>query len=202
MTSPTYRLRREPPAPLVRPVLDAAQQAVVDHAAGPLLVLAGPGTGKTTTLVEAVVARVERGRRRLRPEQVLVLTFSRKAADELRARITARLGRTVTEPSAWTFHSFCHALVRRYATGPGLEMPRLLSGPEREVRIRELLRGNADGDGTRWPPSVVPALRTRGLALEVADLLDRARERGLDGPPLAAMGETADRPDWVAAGQF
>jgi superfamily I DNA/RNA helicase/RecB family exonuclease len=196
---PTYRLLRAAPPPVVAPRLDAVQQAVVDHAGGPLLVLAGPGTGKTTTLVEAVVARVERG---LAPEQALVLTFSRKAADELRARITARLGRTVTEPSAWTFHSFCHALVRRYATGPDLAMPRLLSGPEREVRIRELLRGNADGDGTRWPPSVVPALRTRGLALEVADLLDRARERGLDGPGLSALGEAAGRPEWVAAGHF
>ncbi len=197
--SPTYRLLRAAPAPVAAPVLDDAQRAVVDHPHGPLLVLAGPGTGKTTTLVEAVVARVERG---LAPERVLVLTFSRKAADELRARVTARLGRTVTEPSAWTFHAFCHALVRRYATAPGLEMPRLLSGPEREVRIRELLLGNADGDGTRWPASVVPALRTRGLAHEVADLLDRARERGLDGPALSALGDADARPEWSAAGRF
>jgi hypothetical protein len=90
-----YRLVRAAPPPVVAPALDDAQRAVVDHAGGPLLVLAGPGTGKTTTLVEAVVARVERG---LAPEQVLVLTFSRKAAEELRGRITARLGRTVTSP--------------------------------------------------------------------------------------------------------
>src|SRR5688572_33427364 len=109
MSTATYRLVRAPAPPPFVPDLDDEQDRVVTHAAGPLLVLAGPGTGKTTTLVEAVVNRVDRG---LAPEQVLVLTFSRKAADELRARITARLGRTVTEPSAWTFHSFCHALVR------------------------------------------------------------------------------------------
>ena len=55
--------------------------------------LAGPGTGKTTTMVEAIVDLVER--RGVRPEQVLALTFSRKAAEQLRDRVTARLGRTL-----------------------------------------------------------------------------------------------------------
>ncbi|MCY7373141.1 MAG: AAA family ATPase, partial [Spirochaetaceae bacterium] len=57
MSSPplSYRLVRPTPVPVAVPVLDAAQQAVVDHRDGPLLVLAGPGTGKTTTVVEAVV---------------------------------------------------------------------------------------------------------------------------------------------------
>ena len=63
------------------PRLDDSQRRVVEHPGGPLLVLAGPGTGKTTTLVEAVVDRIER--RGLSPEQVLVLTFSRKAAEIL-----------------------------------------------------------------------------------------------------------------------
>jgi superfamily I DNA/RNA helicase/RecB family exonuclease len=196
MTS--YRLLRAAPPPAPVPVLDAAQQAVVDHAGGPLLVLAGPGTGKTTTLVEAVAERVRRG---LTPEQVLVLTFSRKAADELRGRITRRLGGTVRSPSAYTFHAFCHALVRAY-TDPSLAPLRLLSGPERDSRIRDLLAGNADGEGTAWPDTVRPALGTRGLAREVADVIDRARERGLDGPGLTALGEAYGRPGWVAAGRF
>src|SRR6186997_1836377 len=92
----TYTLRRAPHAAVPVPVLDHSQQAVVDHPGGPLLVLAGPGTGKTATLVEAVVQRVDR--RGLLPDQVLVLTFSRKAAEELRDRITLRLGRTTTTP--------------------------------------------------------------------------------------------------------
>ncbi|MGH3934685.1 MAG: UvrD-helicase domain-containing protein, partial [Pseudonocardiaceae bacterium] len=79
----SYRLVRRQRA-LDAPELDPSQREVVDHAGGPLLVLAGPGTGKTTTLVEAVVDRVEH--RGLSPEQVLVLTFSRKAAEELRDR--------------------------------------------------------------------------------------------------------------------
>ena len=69
--------RRAQPTPLP-PALDTDQQRVVDHPGGPLLVLAGPGTGKTTTLVEAIVDRIER--RGADPSQVLALTFSRKAA--------------------------------------------------------------------------------------------------------------------------
>ncbi len=195
--TPRYRLDRTPPSVPVPPRLDPAQQAVVDHPGGPLLVLAGPGTGKTTTLVEAVVERVRRG---CSPEQVLVLTFSRRAADELRRRITGRLGRTVSSPSAWTFHSWCLALVSAFG---GSAVPRLLSGPERLVRIRELLGGSAEGLGTtRWPPELHPALGTRGMAREVADLLDRVRERGLEPADLRRIAVASGRAEWASAAQF
>jgi len=198
----SYRLVRHAVAAPDPPALDAEQQSVVAHAAGPLLVLAGPGTGKTTTLVEAVAARVAAG---ADPDRVLVLTFSRKAADELRERIAARLGRTVAEPAAYTFHGFCHAVVRAWGQ-PGADRlggPRLLSGAERELRVRELLAGNAAGEGTtRWPSELAPALRLRGFAREVADLLDRARERGLSAADLRRLGDAHDRPAWVAAGDF
>ena len=108
-----YRLIHEVAEPRPAPLLDDAQRAVVDHPGGPLLVLAGPGTGKTTTLVESVVDRIER--RGATPDSILVLTFSRKAAADLRTRIAARLGRTVVTPVAMTFHAFCYALVRRFA---------------------------------------------------------------------------------------
>src|SRR5258705_11630371 len=75
--TPTYRLLRQTAPPVAAPVLDAAQQAVVDHERGPLLVLAGPGTGKTTTLVEAVLPRRAP---RLPPAPVVLLTLPRQAA--------------------------------------------------------------------------------------------------------------------------
>ena len=109
---PTYRLVR-PRVVATAPTLDDEQQRVVDHPGGPLLVLAGPGTGKTTTLVEAIVDRIERGD--ARPDQVLALTFSRKTAEQLRDRVTARLGRTMATGLASTFHSFAYSLVRRYS---------------------------------------------------------------------------------------
>src|SRR5258708_31365025 len=98
-----YRLVREQAAAPVAPALDDAQQRVVDHKGGPLLVLAGPGTGKTTTIVAAVAERIER--RGIDPSRILVLTFSRKAAGELRDRIPARRARTTSAPPPLTLPS-------------------------------------------------------------------------------------------------
>ena len=179
-------LRRRPPRRAAPPVLDAAQQRVVAHPGGPLLVLAGPGTGKTTTLVEAVVDRIER--RGLAPEQVLVLTFSRKAAHELRERVTARLGRTTRGALAMTFHSYAYALLRRELAAAGGPPLRLLSGPEQDLEVARLLAGElADGavsGSSRWPeraaPGAAPA-RVPARAARPAPARPGARCRR-DGP--------------------
>ncbi len=198
--APAYRLVRRPvpTAPAAR--LDQAQQAVVDHAGGPLLVLAGPGTGKTTTIVAAVADRIER--RGIDPERVLVLTFSRKAAAELRERITARLRRTTREPLAMTFHSYAYALARREFVLAGDEPPRLLSAPEQLLEVRRMLHGEARDGGAGWPAALRAGLATRGFAEEVRDLLLRAAERGLDGHGLRQLGQLRGRDDWVAAAAF
>ena len=198
--APAYRLVRRPLPGATAPRLDEAQQQVVDHAGGPLLVLAGPGTGKTTTIVAAVADRIER--RGIDPERVLVLTFSRKAAAELRERITARLRRTTREPLAMTFHSYAYALARREFVLAGDEPPRLLSAPEQLLEVRRMLRGEAQDGGVRWPVRLRPALATRGFAEEVRDLLLRAAERGLDGRGLRQLGLERGRDDWVAASAF
>src|SRR5712691_10519051 len=208
--APAYRLVRRPLAGAgaagqagqagQAPRLDQAQQQVVDHAGGPLLVLAGPGTGKTTTIVAAVADRIER--RGISPERVLVLTFSRKAASELRERITARLHRTTREPLALTFHSYAYSLVRREFVLAGDQPPRLLSAPEQLLEIRRLLRGEIADGATRWPERLWPALPTRGFAEELRDVLMRAAERGLDGKALRRLGRAAKRDDWAAAGEF
>ncbi len=181
------------------PVLDEHQQRVVDHPGGPLLVLAGPGTGKTTTLVEAIVDRIER--RGAAPEQVLALTFSRKSAEQLRDRVTARLGRTMTTQLSSTFHSFAYGLVRRYAPAELYEGPlRLLSAPEQDVVLRELLTDHPES--VTWPQRFHRALGTRGFAHEVQAVLGRAREKGLDGHALRELGEAEDIAEYVAAGLF
>jgi superfamily I DNA/RNA helicase/RecB family exonuclease len=192
---PDYQLVRGDRPEVAVPVLDAAQRQVVEHRGGPLLVLAGPGTGKTTTLVETAVARVEAG---VPVEQILMLTFSRRAAGELRDRVTARLGRTVREPVARTLHSYAFGVLRMANVGQGLPAPRLLSGPEQDVTVRELLEEAA----ARWPAELRPALRTRAFAGELRDLMMRAVERGMDGPALVRLGRTRKRADWVAAGEF
>ena len=161
--------------------------------------LAGPGTGKTTTIVETVVDRIER--RGVDPERVLVLTFSRKAAGELRERITGRLRRTTRTPLALTFHSYAYALLRREAVLAGQPPPRLLTGPEQLLEIRRLLHGELEGGALQWPEALREALKTRGFAEELRDLLSRAGERGLDGEGLAALGHRYGRADWIAAGR-
>ncbi|MCX4234313.1 UvrD-helicase domain-containing protein [Streptomyces ortus] len=203
-TRGAYRLVRTPPVRVAPPVLDAAQRAAVDHEGGPLLVLAGPGTGKTTTLVESVAARIARG---TDPERVLVLTFSRKAAVELRDRMALRMG-AARAPQATTFHSFCYALVRAHQdTDLFVEPMRLLSGPEQDVAVRELLAGQPGLERlglahVRWPDELRACLTTRGFADEVRAVLARSRELGLGPDALQTFARRIGRPDWLAASAF
>ncbi|GAA3296742.1 hypothetical protein GCM10020295_27400 [Streptomyces cinereospinus] len=177
---------------------------MVDHGAGPLLVLAGPGTGKTTTLVESVAARIARG---ADPERILVLTFSRKAAVELRDRMALRVG-AARAPRATTFHSYCYALVRAQQDSALFVEPlRLLSGPEQDVAVRELLAGQPDLERlglahVRWPDELRACLTTRGFADEVRAVLARSRELGLGPDALDAFAGRIGRPDWRAAAAF
>ncbi|WP_419183838.1 ATP-dependent helicase, partial [Streptomyces albidus (ex Kaewkla and Franco 2022)] len=188
--------------------MDAQQRDVVDHSAGPLLVLAGPGTGKTTTLTEAVAERVRAGGD---PERILVLTFSRKAAVELRDRMAARMAGgadRVPAPQATTFHSYCYALVRAHQDADLFSEPlRLLSGPEQDLYIRELLEGQlaleAEGRSrTGWPDELRACLTTRGFADEVRAVLARSRELGLGPDALSTFARSTGRPDWGAAAGF
>ncbi|HEX5512478.1 MAG TPA: ATP-dependent DNA helicase [Actinomycetales bacterium] len=211
MTTPDEPFRLVRPSAAGRPgspsghggVLDPTQRRVVEHrrGQGPLVVLGAPGTGKTTVLVESVVARVDRDG--VDPARVLVLGPSRRAAAALRDRVTAALARTVTEPLARTPHSFAFALLRRAAVLSGDPPPRLISGPEQDRILADLLAGHAEGVGRRpdWPTSVAPALGLRGFRDELRDLMMRALERGLTPEDLSGLGKETDRPEWVAAAQ-
>jgi superfamily I DNA/RNA helicase/RecB family exonuclease len=204
--APRYRLVRARAAATVAPHLDSAQQAVVAHRAGPLLVLGGPGTGKTTALVESVAARVAEG---VAPDQILVLTFGRRAANTLRDRLEARIGRgvsqsngrsTMAEPVVRTFPAYAFGLLRIAAAARGEPPPRLLTGAEQDAVIRDML--GAPDAARRWPPGLKRAVRTRAFAAELRDLLLRAAERGIGPRTLADLGRTYQRPDWVAAADF
>ncbi|HQR28542.1 MAG TPA: ATP-dependent helicase, partial [Nocardioides sp.] len=197
-TGPAYRLVRPRPAQHRPVALDDDQLRVADHAGGPLLVLAGPGTGKTTTLVEAIARRLEEG---VAPESVLALTFSRKAAEQLRDRVTARVGRTMSTSLSSTFHSFAFALVRRYSPVGLYDQPlRLLSAAEQDVVLQQIL--TAAQESVVWPEPVRGALGTRGFAGEVAQVLARAQEKGLGFDALRRVGEAEALPELVAAAAF
>ncbi|HUP99398.1 MAG TPA: ATP-dependent DNA helicase [Aeromicrobium sp.] len=197
-----YVLTRPSAAPRSAPTLDASQRAVLDHFAlgpgGPLQVLAGPGAGKTTTIVELVVDRVETGG--LQPDEILVLTFSRKAAQDIRARIARRLARTIATTPAMTFHSFAYALLRAEQPADAFAQPlRLLSAPEFDAAIAEVLGGS---NPMRWPANLRDALNTRGMATELRSFLASARAHGMDSLDVERVAASADRDDWLAAGQF
>ncbi|HEU4424262.1 MAG TPA: ATP-dependent helicase, partial [Pilimelia sp.] len=214
---PAYRLVRRPgaTAPPLRD--DPLQRHVIGHTDGPLLVLGGPGTGKTTVLVEAVAARVAEG---TDPERILVLAFSRRSATALRRRIEARIAGRITsdgeggvrvmhEPLVRTFHAYAFGLLRRAAAERGEPSPRLLTGPEQDLIIRELLRvagedpdPDAEPDPVAWPGELRPALRTRAFAEQLRDLLLRAAERGIGAAELAELGARFRRADWPAAARF
>ncbi|MFZ1412477.1 MAG: UvrD-helicase domain-containing protein, partial [Micropruina sp.] len=154
--------------------LDAAQTRAVGHDRGAMLVIGGPGSGKTTVLVEAAIRRLAQCRPGDR--QPLLLTFSRRAASELRNRITRALARTMTPPLVMTTHALCLWLHQRFAPSER-GRPRLLTAPEQEFRVRELLAGN----GPRaWPEELAGAVHTRGFARQVRAVLARARQLGLD----------------------
>ncbi|GIJ23179.1 ATP-dependent helicase [Micromonospora lutea] len=185
---------------------DPRQAEVVAHTAGPMLVLGGPGTGKTRTLVEAVTARVAEG---VDPERILVLTFSRRGAADLRHRIEARIAatgqRVLREPLVRTFPAYAFGLLRRAAAERGEPSPRLLTGPEQDLIIRELLDAvgaEPDEDPVGWPADLQPALRTRAFAAQLRDLLMRAAERGVGPVELARIGARLGRADWPAAARF
>src|SRR6478735_10030587 len=154
---------------------------------------------KTTPLVEAIVDRIEH--RGARPDEILALTFSRKAAEQLRDRVTARLGRTMSTTLSSTFHSFAYGLVRLYAPAELYAAPlRLLSAPEQDVVLQELLTDNPES--VRWPDALKAAVGTRGFAREVHAVLARARERGLDPADLVELGRREGVAEFEAAGYF
>jgi superfamily I DNA/RNA helicase/RecB family exonuclease len=203
---PTYRLVRRPRPVTPELPVDPVQRRVVEHTSGPLLVVGGPGTGKTSILVESVAARIAEG---TDPERILVLTFGRRGAAALRDRIEARIaddpGRIVHEPLVRTFHAYAFGLLRRAAAERGEPSPRLLTGPEQDLIIRELLAVVADPDAQDtigWPEGLRPALPTRAFAQQLRDLMQRAAERGIGPIELARLGEDLGRDDWPAAARF
>ena len=192
-------LRRPVTGAATAPALDASQRAVLEHRGPVLRVIGGPGTGLSTVAVEVVVQRVEAGE--ASAEQCLLLAPTRLAAARLRDAVTARLGGTTTTPLARTHQSLGFGILREAAALVGDPAPRLLSGPEQDVILGELLAGHAAGDSAPppWPESVRLALPTRTFRGELRDLLMRAVELGLDPDDLRALGVRHHRPEWVAA---
>ena len=120
--------------------LSAAQRDAVTHDGGALIVLAGPGTGKTRVITARVAHMIrERG---IEPDRIAAVTFTNKAAGELQGRLAELVGDTVAaRVKASTFHSLGLAIVQRFADVLGLPSnPELIDSAQRNRLIREIIR--------------------------------------------------------------
>ncbi|MGF1618416.1 MAG: ATP-dependent helicase [Acidimicrobiia bacterium] len=161
-------------------------EAALDDSDGHQVVVAGPGTGKTEFLVRRVERLVEAGR--ATREQILVLTFSRRAAKSIGDRINRTLGGSTVPVEATTFHSLALRILESATDGV---RPTPLTTPEQIATVKDLLTAEEPG---RWPLTYRGVLTTSGFAEEVADFLMRCSERLLTPDDLDQRA--AERADW------
>ncbi|MTA36046.1 MAG: AAA family ATPase [Actinobacteria bacterium] len=204
MTTPSIKLTRSPLAPTPME-LDAQQEAAVAHRGTPLLIAGGPGTGKTSVLIASALSRIAAGQD---PDSILLLTYGRQRASELRDAIALRTTSTMNEPLARTFHSLAYSILKMNS-GDSYHEPILLSGPEQENFIEQLLQGDVEDGYRQWPEDLHDGqdkkgnpLLTQGFIRELRDLIMRANERGITPDELAQRGKSVGEKYWAPAADF
>ena len=145
--------------------LNEAQRTAVEALEGPVLMLAGAGTGKTKALTARIVHLLNTGS--ARPNEILAVTFTNKAALEMKSRVASTLGRPV-EGMPWlgTFHSVCVKLLRQHAELAHLKNNFTILDTDDQLRLLKQLIKAANVDEKRWP------------ARHLASLIDGWKNRG------------------------
>ena len=130
--------------------LNPAQRAAVEKMDGPVLMLAGAGTGKTKALTARIVHLMNTGR--ARPNEILAVTFTNKAAREMKSRVGQMLGQNI-EGMPWlgTFHAICVKLLRRHAELVGLKSNFTILDTDDQLRLLKQLVQAEGIDDKRWP---------------------------------------------------
>jgi DNA helicase-2/ATP-dependent DNA helicase PcrA len=145
--------------------LNAEQRNAVETVDGPLLVLAGAGTGKTRVLTTRFAHILLTGR--AYSGQVLAVTFTNKAAREMRERVSAILGRPVEGLWLGTFHALCARMLRRHAEQVGLTRNFTILDADDQLRLLKQVMEAERVDTRRWPPpalmAVIQRWKDRGL---------------------------------------
>ncbi len=133
--------------------LNAEQRRAVEAGDGPLLVLSGAGTGKTRVLTTRVAHLLAAGR--ARPSELLVVTFTNKAAREMRERVEELTGQPVSGWWLGTFHSLGARILRRHAEQVGLAPDYVILDTGDQKRIMKQVMDAANIDPKRWPPDKI-----------------------------------------------
>src|SRR5579871_997842 len=145
--------------------LNPEQREAVETIDGPLLVLAGAGTGKTRVLTTRF-AHILLSRKAF-PNQVLAVTFTNKAAREMRERVSAILGQPAEGLWLGTFHALCARMLRRHAEFAGLSSNFTILDTDDQLRLLKQVMEAARIDMKRWTPASVMAViqrwKDRGL---------------------------------------
>ena len=129
--------------------LNAAQREAVEKLEGPVLMLAGAGTGKTRALTTRVVHLLNTGT--ARPNEVLAVTFTNKAAREMKNRVSNLIGQVEGMPWMGTFHSICVKLLRRHAELVSLKSNFTILDGDDQLRLLKQLISASRIDDKRWP---------------------------------------------------
>ena len=156
--------------------LNPEQRLAVETLDGPLLVLAGAGTGKTRVLTTRFAHILLTGR--AYPGQVLAVTFTNKAAREMRERVGAILGRPVEGLWLGTFHALCARMLRRHAAQVGLTASFTILDTDDQVRLLKQVMEAARVDAKRWP------------APQMMGVIQRWKDRGLTPERVGAAEDT------------
>jgi DNA helicase-2/ATP-dependent DNA helicase PcrA len=137
--------------------LNPAQRQAVEALDGPVLMLAGAGTGKTKALTARIAHLLHLGK--ARPNEILAVTFTNKAAREMRARVGAMLGEVV-EGMPWmgTFHAICVRMLRRHAELVGLRSNFTILDTDDQLRLMKQVIAAADIDEKRWPARMLAGM--------------------------------------------
>ena len=140
--------------------LNPAQRDAVEQVDGPVLVLAGAGTGKTRALTARIAHLLATGA--AQPNEILAVTFTNKAAREMRSRVGTLVGQRV-EGMPWlgTFHSLCVKLLRRHAELVGLKTNFTILDTDDQIRLLKQLIRAENIDDKRWPARMLAGLIDR-----------------------------------------
>jgi DNA helicase-2/ATP-dependent DNA helicase PcrA len=135
--------------------LNAAQRDAVEATEGPVLVLAGAGTGKTRVLTTRF-AHILLTRRAF-PNQILTVTFTNKAAREMRERVARIIGQPAEGLWLGTFHALSARMLRRFADRVGLQSNFSILDTDDQLRLLKQIMDAANIDAKRWPPKALMA---------------------------------------------